>query len=207
MPFWKQHAARITSLALLLASGAATAQPQEPARLAAAWGSPAPQTVNAASFNEVATANTHTTPVTLDVAASASTRSPDRSTSPWWLASMALPIPALALWALRRRSARTPTDDDDAPAGWAITRWMTQSAPSNARGWRLSRFEELPEPDFTPLYGSLDDDARPTVDNVVPLHRAAHAPQTPSARQQSRITGHDTSDVIDIEARLVTKAP
>lgn len=201
MPSRKLHALRNAGPTLLLALGmllplATSAQDITPAPsplTATAWsGSATP-----ASFSDVATAD-----LTISTAPLAAPTPPaEQGVSPWWLA---LPLPGLAAWALHRRRSRRPIaneDNDTAPNGWAITRWM-QGPQSEARGWRLSRFEELAEPDFTPLYGSLDDPDLPAVDNVVPLHRASEA-QTSKPRRT--YADHHKTDVIDIEARLVPK--
>jgi len=204
MPFWRLHTPRTACPALLLAlglllPGATSAQGTPPTQSAAttlAW--PSPTAATAASFSEVATVDVSMSTAHL----TAPTPTAEHSVSPWWLA---LPLPGLAVWALRRRKPNRRAADDDndtAPAGWAITRWM-QGHQSDARGWRLSRFEELAEPDFSPLYGSLDDQELPSVDNVVPLHRSSEA-QTPRPRRAH--ASHHKTDVIDIEARLVPKA-
>lgn len=203
MPFWRLHAPRTACTALLLALGmllpcATSAQdvsPNPSAPTTMAW--PGPAAAATASFSEVATAEATLSATQLAVP----TPPAEHGVSPWWLA---LPLPGLALWGLRHRRAghRAADDDNDtAPNGWAITRWM-QGAQKDARGWRLSRFEDLAEPDFSPLYSSLDDQDLPPADNVVPLHRPA-AP--PSQRPRRPAASSHQTDVIDIEARFVPR--
>lgn len=152
------------------------------------------------SFNEAA-GTTNTVSVNLNMPQQPPAA--PTTVSPWWAALL---LPGVAFWALRRRQATARADrsedDDDAPAGWAITRWM-HGSPSGAKGWRLSRFEELPDTELTPLYGSLDDDeAAPNIDNVVPLHRAEGSTKPRSRRPHATL---DSTEVIDIEARLVPR--
>ena len=204
MHCWRHCPTRIAQAAvLLIATGAwlspTSAQAQvDPPALAPHAVSAGFASATTISFTEAAADTTGATTqlVTLGQSASeAATPAP----SPWW---SALIIPCMAAWVIRRhgpwaRARRTNEDDDEAPTGWSISRFV-QPHRNAASGWRLSRFEELPETEPLGLYSSLDDPYPVQPTNVVPL-------RPPAARSADRPDHkwNQTLDVVDVEARMV----
>lgn len=79
----------------------------------------------------------------------------------------------------------------------SVSSRIAQSESADARGWRLSRFEELAA-DTPPLYESLDDAASYDA-KVVPIQRARRYRGVATARRRTSLD----DEVIDVEARIV----